>query len=221
MKVLIACEESQTVCEAFRKRGFEAYSCDIEDCSGGHPEWHIKDDVLKHLEGWDLIIAHPPCTYLTIAGASNIPRDPSRIDKGFEAKEFFMKLYNAPCKYICVENPVPMKRFELPPYSQIVYPWQFGELVHKKTCLWLKGLPLLKPTNILDKSLIPMDVWTYSKTGQRKSMSKWFNTGPKDRSKKRSKTFKGIAEAMADQWGNFLITIGETNGKSNKSTPTL
>lgn len=222
LKVLIACEESQRVCKAFRKRGHEAYSCDILECSGGHPEWHIQDDVLKHLEGWDLIIAHPPCTYLTVAGACNIPKDPSRIDKGFEAKEFFMKLYNAPCKHICVENPVPMKRFDLPSYSQLIYPWQFGELAHKKTCLWLKGLPLLQPTNILDKSLIPMDVWVNHKTGKRKSMSKWFNTGPKDRSKRRSVTFEGIAEAMAEQWSSYLIeTKGVNNVKLNKGSSAL
>lgn len=202
MKVLVACEESQRVCTAFRTRGHEAYSCDILDCSGGHPEWHIKDDVLKHLdEGWDLIIAHPPCTYLTGAGAANIPKHPERIPLGFEAAEFFMKLYNAPCNRICVENPPPMKRFGLPPYTQLIHPYEFGELAIKPTCLWLKGLPELKPTKILDKSLIPMSVWTYSKTGQRKSCSKWFNCGKKDRQIKRSKTFQGIADAMAEQWG--------------------
>lgn len=222
LKVLVACEESQRVCEAFRKLGHEAYSCDIEDCSGGHPEWHIKDDCLKHLEGWDLIIAHPPCTYLTVAGASNIPRDPSRIDKGFEAKEFFMKLYNAPCEHICVENPVPMKRFQLPPYTQLIYPYQFGELALKKTCLWLKGLPPLVPTKVLDKSLVPMTVWTYSKTGQRKSMCKWYNHTGKSRVKWRSKTFLGIAEAMATQWSKYLEDLkGETNGKLNKGSSTL
>lgn len=202
MKVLVACEENQRVCMAFRKRGHEAYSCDIMDCSGGHPEWHIKDDVLKHLdEGWDLIIAHPPCTYLTVAGASNIPRQPWRVAEGHKAAEFFMKLYNAPCDKICVENPVPMKQFGLPPYSQIIQPYQFGELATKRTCLWLKGLPELKPTKVLDKTLIPKSVWTYSKTGQKKSCSKWYNCGEKDRSIKRSKTFQGIAEAMAEQWG--------------------
>lgn len=202
MRVLVACEESQRVCIAFREKGHEAYSCDIEPCSGGHPEWHIQDDVLKHLdENWDLIIAHPPCTYLTVASAANIPKHPERIQLGFEAAEFFMKLYNAKCKKICVENPVPMKRFELPKYTQIIHPYQFGELAHKRTCLWLKGLPQLKPTKEIDKSLIPMTVWTYSKTGQRKSSSKWYNCSGKERAKMRSKTFEGIALAMAEQWG--------------------
>lgn len=199
MRVLVACEESQRVCVAFRKRGHEAYSCDLIDPSGGHPEWHLKGDCLDYLDNdWDLIIAHPPCTYLTKAGACNIPKHPERISKGFEAAEFFMKIYNAPCERICIENPIPMKRFGLPPYSQIVYPYQFGELALKPTCLWLKGLPLLVPTKVLDKSLIPRQVWHYSKTGKKKQCSKWYNN---NRAKGRSKTFEGIAEAMAEQWG--------------------
>lgn len=198
MKVLVACEESQRVCMAFRKRGHEAYSCDIIDCSGGHPEWHIKDDVLKHLnEGWDLIIAHPPCTYLTGAGAANIPKHPERITLGFEAAEFFMKIYNAPCDRICVENPPPMKRFGLPPYTQLIHPYEFGELAIKPTCLWLKGLEKLKPTEVLDKQDIPRYQWICKKTGETKVTTKWYNTS----SKNRSKTFEGIAEAMAEQWG--------------------
>ena len=197
MRVLVACEESQRVCKAFRDKGHEAYSCDIIECSGGYPEWHIKDDVLKHLEGWDIIIAHPPCTYLTVAGASNIPRQPWRIEEGFKAAEFFMKIYNAPCEKICIENPVPMKRFGLPPYTQLIHPYEFGELASKKTCLWLKGLDLLKPTNILDKTTIPRYNWICKKTGKIHTTSLWYNTT----SKRRSKTFEGIAKAMAEQWG--------------------
>lgn len=197
MRVLVACEESQRVCIAFRNKGHEAYSCDIIDCSGGHPEWHIKDDVLKHLEGWDLIIAHPPCTYLTVAGASNIPRQPWRIEEGFKAAEFFMKLLNAPCEKICIENPVPMSRFGLPPYTQLIHPYEFGEPVSKRTCLWLKGLENLKPTNILDKNSIPRYKWICKKTGKIHTTSSWYNTSKK----RRAKTFKGIAEAMAEQWG--------------------
>lgn len=143
MKVLVACEESQSVCVAFREKGHEAYSCDIQECSGGHPEWHIRGDVLPLLNGfcsfktqnmsendepiwllqkWDLIIAHPPCTYLTIAGACNIPKHPERIELGFEAVRFFEKFLNADCEHICIENPPPMKRFSLPLCSQIIQP---------------------------------------------------------------------------------------------------
>lgn len=197
MRVLVACEESQRVCIAFRNKGHEAYSCDIIDCSGGHPEWHIKDDVLKHLEGWDLIIAHPPCTYLTMAGASNISKNPERLRLAEEAVDFFMKIYRAPCEKICIENPPPMKRFGLPPYSQLIHPYDFGELAIKPTCLWLKGLKPLKPQNAIDKSAVPRYSWICKKTGKKKTTSAWFNTT----SKNRAKTFQGVADAMADQWG--------------------
>ena len=193
MRVLVACEESQRVCIAFRNKGHEAYSCDIIDCSGGHPEWHIKDDVLKHLEGWDLIIAHPPCTYLSNAGARFLyPKgvlNNERYQKGLEAKEFFMKLYNAPCDKICVENPVSSTIYNLPKYSQEIQPYEFGHPFKKKTRLWLKGLPLLKPTNIVQIS------------ESTKVAGNWFNKGGKDRQRNRSKTFQGIADAMAEQWG--------------------
>ena len=198
MKVLIACEESQRVCIAFRKRGHEAYSCDIQDCSGGKPEWHIKGDVLPLLkEKWDLIIAHPPCTFLSNAGARFLyPKgvlNEERLAKGMEAKEFFMALYNADCPRIAVENPIPSKVYGLPEYTQIIQPWMFGHPVQKKTCLWLKGLPLLQPTDIVPE-------------GQRQSTKvagNWFNKGGKDRQKNRAKTFPGIAEAMASQWSDI------------------
>ena len=210
MNVLVACEESQRVCTAFRERGHEAYSCDIIDCSGGHPEWHIKQDVLPFLNGrcefntcdgklhtisgkWDLIIAHPPCTYLSNAGARFLyPKgvlNEERLQKGLEAKEFFMALYNADCEKICVENPIPSKVYELPHYSQIVQPYEHGHPVQKKTCLWLKGLPLLKPTNIVEER------------ESTKIAGNWFNKGGKDRQRNRAKTFPGIAAAMAEQWG--------------------
>ena len=197
MKVLIACEESQAVCKAFREKGHEAYSCDIQDCSGGHPEWHIKGDVLPLLkEKWDLIIAHPPCTFLSNAGARFLyPKgvlNEERLAKGMEAKEFFMTLYNADCPRIAVENPIPSKVYGLPEYTQTIQPWMFGHPVQKKTCLWLKGLPLLQPTDIVPE-------------GQRQSTKvagNWFNKGGKDRQKNRAKTFEGIAKAMAEQWGN-------------------
>lgn len=201
MRVLVACEESQRVCIAFREKGHEAYSCDIEPCSGGHPEWHIQDDVLKHLnEDWDLIIAHPPCTYLSKAGACRLyPKagqiDNERYQKGLEAKNFFMKLYNAPCSKICVENPVSLKIFNLPKCSQEIEPYMFGHPVSKKTRLWLKGLEPLIPTNIVEKrgTFLPS------------STSKNAYSGKNDKctrdAKIASKTFEGIAKAMAEQWG--------------------
>ena len=179
MRVLIACEESQAVCNAFRKLGHEAYSCDIQECSGGHPEWHIMGDVLplingscefntmdgiKHtIEGrWDLLIAHPPCTYMSNAGACRMyPTkgvvNAERFEKALLAKSFFMKFYNADCPRICIENPMPMKIVGLPQESQRIQPYQFGEPWSKKTYLWIKGLPELKPTNIITdfKPFIP------------------------------------------------------------------
>lgn len=185
MRVLVACEESQTVCKQFRLNGHEAFSCDIQDCSGGFPEWHIKGSCLDVLDdGWDLLIAHPPCTYLTKAGACNIPSDPSRIKKGYEAKEFFMKLYNADIPHICIENPVPMARFDLPHWTQTVNPCDFGDPWTKLTCLWLKNLPPLIPTSFVDNS---------------KSWCSYHRSA-----KIRSKTFRGIAEAMANQWDNAI-----------------
>jgi len=193
MKILVACEESQTVCKAFRAKGHEAYSCDILPCSGGHPEWHIQGDVTPLLkQKWDMIIAHPPCTYLSNAGAVHLyPKGKLNIDRyntGLKAKEFFMQFLNCDCEKICVENPVPSKVFELPQYNQIIQPYQFGHPFSKKTCLWLKGLPPLKPTNILEE---------YQST---KIAGNWFNKGGKDRQKNRSKFWEGIAEAMSDQW---------------------
>lgn len=210
MKILVACEESQRVCTAFRKKGHEAYSCDLQACSGGHPEWHIMQDVIPLLNGncefetvdrtkhkiegkWDLIIAHPPCTYLSNAGARFLyPKgvlNENRLNLGLAAKEFFMKLYNADCEKICVENPIPSQVFGLPKYSQTVQPYEHGHPLKKKTCFWLKNLPLLQPTNIVDLR------------ESTKTAGNWFNKGGKDRQKNRAKTFEGIAEAMAEQWG--------------------
>lgn len=215
MKVLIACEESQRVCIEFRKRGHEAYSADIQEPSGGHPEWHILGDVLRILDGgrfatmdgivhevdrWDLLIAHPPCTFLTVAGAANIPKHPDRVEKGFTAKAFFMKFINADCNRICVENPAPMKRFELPKYTQICRPYWFGENNNKPICLWLKNLPPLVPTNKIKYN--PDNIyWIHKRTGKKKSSSKWYNQNTKNHSLHRSKTFQGFAAAMAEQWG--------------------
>ena len=193
MKVLIACEESQAVTKEFRKLGHEAYSCDILECSGGHPEWHLQQDVTELLrEKWDMIIAFPPCTYLSNAGARFLyPKgilNKERYKKGLIAREFFMKFYNANCEKIAIENPVSSSIFELPKHNQYIQPWEFGHPFKKRTKLWLKGLPKLKPTNIVEVS------------ESTKIAGNWFNKGGKERQVNRSKTFQGIADAMADQW---------------------
>lgn len=212
MNVLIACEESQRVCTEFRKLGHEAFSCDIEPCSGGHNEWHIQNDVLPLLNGsckfqtvdgtthridrkWDMIIAFPPCTYLSNAGARHLFRggklNEERYQKGLEAKAFFLAFLNADCTRIAVENPVSSHIYEMPSHTQEIQPWQFGHPVQKKTRLWLKGLPPLVPTNIVSHQCGCHEAGT------------WFTKGGKDRQKNRSKTFLGIAKAMAEQWSSL------------------
>lgn len=206
MKVLIACEESQTVCKAFRERGHEAYSCDIQEPSGGHPEWHIQGDALKVIESqqWDLIIAHPPCTYLTVTGNRwfNVERYGEKAIQRYrdreEAVEFFMAIAEADCEHIAIENPVGIMSSRWRKSDQIIEPWQFGDSYEKKTCLWLKGLPKLIPTNIVN--VPPRKTFASGK-----SMPAWYADVwrlPKvERAKLRSKTFPGIAKAMAEQWG--------------------
>lgn len=205
MKVLVACEESQAVCKEFRKLGHEAYSCDIVPCSGGHPEWHLQQDVLPLLkEKWDMIIAFPPCTYLTVTGNRwfNIDRYGEKAIQRHkdrkEAIDFFMAFANADCERIAIENPVGIMSSEWRKPNQIINPWQFGDAFEKKTCLWLKGLPELTPTNIVE---IP----PRKKFDSGKSMPSWYAEAwhlPKEeRAKLRSKTFPGIARAMAEQWG--------------------
>jgi hypothetical protein len=203
-RILIACEESQTVCKAFRARGFEAYSCDVQDCSGGHPEWHIKDDVLKHINaGWDLVIAHPPCTYLSKAGARWLyaggELNQQRLSLGLAAKDFFNAMLNAKAKFIAVENPTPMKVYDLPEHTQAIQPWQFGHAYSKRTLLWLKNLPMLVPTNMVKehKPYLP------SNTGGKKRGHS-YSIGVSKNAKQSSKTFEGVAEAMAEQWGAVL-----------------
>ena len=187
MKVILACEESQEVCKAFRKRGHEAYSCDVLQCSGGHPEWHIKDDVLNHLnEWWDLMIAFPPCTHLAVSGARWFKY---KQKEQLGAIEFVRILLSAPIHRIGLENPVSVISSKIRKPDQIIQPWQFGHGETKKTCLWLKNLPLLQPTKIVDGR--EQRIWRMP-------------PGP-NRSKERSKTFNGIAEAMAEQWGNLNI----------------
>lgn len=196
MRVLIACEESQAVCKEFRSLWVEAYSCDLYECSWWHPEWHIQWDALEEAYSWkyDMMIAHPPCTYLSNAWARFLwagwKLNQERYEKWLVAKEFFMKLYNAPIKYICVENPIPSKVYWLPQYSQTIQPYEHWDPYSKKTCLWLKNLPIINPTNI---------VW-YEST---KIAWNWFNKWWKDRQKNRSKTFPWIAKAIATTFYPF------------------
>lgn len=206
LKILIACEESQTVCKAFRELGNEAYSCDIQECSGGHPEWHIQGDVLPLLnEKWDLIIAHPPCTYLSNAGARWLyaggKLNEERYKKGLDGKEFFLKFLNANCDHIAVENPIPSSIYDLPRYTQVIQPYEYGEPWSKKTCLWLKGLPPLHPTNIIEDYKPFCSSGSYSKNHEPKYKGASRKGGS---AKARSKTFPGIAKAMAEQWTKFL-----------------
>lgn len=204
MKVLVACEESQAVCKAFRERGHEAYSCDVQDCSGGHPEWHIHGDVIEVLKlKWDLIIAHPPCTYMSAAGAcrmyptkGNI--DKERLKKALEAKEFFMKIWNTDCPRIAIENPKPLKCVGLPEPTQYIQPYQFGEPWSKQTGLWLKGLPMLQPTKIVSDYKPFVSCGTSRNKGNKEKSGASRAGGAQ---KARSKTFPGIAQAMAEQWG--------------------
>lgn len=218
MNILVACEESQRVCKAFRDKGHNAFSCDVIDASGGYPEWHIKQDVLPLLNGfcsfttcdgknhtlnkkWDMIIAFPPCTYLTTAGACRLyPKkgqlDMDRYKKGIQAKEFFMAIYNADCEKICIENPLPLKIFELPPKSQIIQPYEFGHPYSKRTLLWLKGLSKLTPTDVITEGIVS---WVNAGTKTSKGKNRK-NIGVSHSARERSKTFLGIAEAMAEQW---------------------
>ena len=223
MKILIACEESQAVCKAFRAKGHEAYSCDIIDCSGGHPEWHIKEDVIWLLDGrctfkttdgaihtcvqgrkWDMIIAFPPCTYLTVTGNRwfNIERyGEAAVQRSIErerAIKFFMAFANADCDKIAIENPIGVMSTIFRKPDQIIHPYMFGDPERKSTCLWLKGLPKLVPTEIVEPNIIKY------KNGKGTDSPWHINTMslPKDeRAKVRSKTFPGIAKAMAEQWG--------------------
>ena len=218
MNVLVACEESQAVCKAFRERGHRAFSADIQECSGGHPEWHIQGDVLPLINGsctfvtadththtqagpWDLLIAFPPCTYMTNAGAVRMrvkgEIQQERLKKAMEAKAFFLRFYNADCPRIAIENPTPMKIVGLPDYDQVVQPFQFGHPYSKRTCLWLRGLPNLIQTNLVREHK------PYVNGGCKDAHGNYrrFQGGNERDGRTRSKTFPGIAAAMADQWG--------------------
>lgn len=195
MKVLIACEFSGIVREAFKANGHDAWSCDLLDTEiNGN---HIKGNVLEILnDGWDLMIAHPPCTYLANSGVQHLHKDKTRWHKMYSAVRFFKTLLYFNIDRICIENPVPHGYARLEKYTQIIQPWQHGHACMKRTCLWLKNLPKLKPSNIVDEGE------KYIGKNGKSNGSKWYQLPPsKDRWKHRSKTFQGIANAMADQWG--------------------
>lgn len=223
IRVLIACEESQTVCKAFRERGYEAFSCDIQEPSGGHPEWHILGDVLPLLNGncafqtmdghthtqdgrWDLIIAHPPCTDLASSGARWFPEK----QKDFRQQKsivFFMRFVLAECDRIAVENPIGIMSNVYRKPDQIIHPYHFGHPISKATCLWEKGLPVLMATNICEPE------WNVDSAGKRYSGAAWYATDSDGKAiawndprtkKERSRTFPGIAAAMAEQWGGYV-----------------
>lgn len=203
MKILVACEESQTVMIELRNLGHEAYSCDILECSGGFHEYHIQGDVTPLLkEKWDMIIAFPPCTFIAKSGACRMyPKagqiDLERYEKGLKAKEFFLSILNADCDKIAVENPVSLKVLEMPKHTQEIEPYQFGHPFSKRTRLWLKGLPKLVPTNIVEKK------GTYLPSSTSKNAYSGLNDKCTRDPKVASKTFKGVAEAMANQWGKL------------------
>lgn len=211
MRVLVACEESQAVTIELRKLGHEAYSCDIEPCSGGHPEWHIQGDVTPLLEEkWDMILAFPPCTYLTVAGNRHYSLRINPVEKvrareveREKAVDFFMMFANADCERIAIENPVGYMNTNYRKPDQIIHPYYFGDAVQKRTCLWLKGLPKLEPTNMLPK---PEPLYICEGEKSKGKAIGWCEGikgtvgGQKGRAAARSKTFPGIAKAMAEQW---------------------
>jgi len=208
-KILVACEESQSITKELRDLGHEAFSCDILPCSGGHPEWHLQGDVFNYVsQGWDLMIAHPPCTYLSVSGARHLyNKDGSKNIERWEnqkfALEFVQKLMDAPIPRIAIENPVSVISTKIRKPDQIIQPYMFGDEATKTTCLWLKNLPKLQPTKIVGKG-----ERTVFKSG--KSHPKWYADAlakaktPAERRTLRSKTFQGIARAMADQWTKNL-----------------
>lgn len=225
MNILVACEESQSVTKELRKRGHLAFSCDIQDCSGGHPEWHICEDVLPLLNGfcsfkttdgithsieqkWDMIIAFPPCTHLAVSGARHFEK--KRADgRQLEAIQFFKAFLDADCDKVAIENPVNIiggdyikewfpQYADMPNCTQKIQPYEYGHKSRKTTCLWLKGLPCLVPTNIVEPELVSY----VCKNGKVATFSKDYGAGGGENGKRRSKTYEGIAKAMAEQWTN-------------------
>lgn len=244
LNVLVACEESQRVCAEFRRLGFNAYSCDLLKCSGGHPEWHFNCDVFEIIKNkggklqngesayingeWNLMVAHPPCTFLAVSGArwfyhpddKNLPSDqrrphprfPNRRKDQEEGKHFFISLAETSIEHIAIENPIGIMNTQWRKPEQIVQPYFFGDEASKTTCLWLKNLPLLKPTKMVGKG-----EWITLSSGKR--LPKWYSDAltkaktPEERRNLRSKTFPGFAKAVAEQWGEFLIDEYEIRGK--------
>ena len=219
MRILVACEESQNVTNELRKLGHEAYSCDIQMHSGSHDEWHICQDVLPLLNGfckfktvdgdyheinskWDMIIAFPPCTDLCVSGARHFAKKQAD-GRQQRSIDFFMEFVNADCDKIAIENPIGIMSTKYRKPDQIIQPWQFGDKYSKSTCLWLKNLPLLVPTKIVEKGEF---IEWIDKNGKKKRQAKWFyealrnSKNAEERAKIRSKTFPGIANAMATQW---------------------
>jgi len=212
MKILIACEESQSITKEFRNLGADCYSCDIKDCTGGHPEWHLKGCALKeaYSNKYDLMIAHPPCTFLSVSGACWMYNKDGSINKErennqIEALNFVIKLMNAPIKHIAIENPISVISTKIRKPDQIIHPWMFGDKASKSTCLWLKNLPKLRPTNIVDKG--EFHTWI-DKNGKEKKQPLWYYRAfcdaksPEERRTLRSKSFLGISKAIARQWIN-------------------
>jgi hypothetical protein len=203
MKILITCEESQTVCKAFRKLGFEAYSNDLVDCSGDCPEFHLKMDSFDAINSqkWDCLIAHPPCTHLAVSGARHFEQK-RKDGRQQEAIKFFMDIAKSNIEFIAIENPICIMSKVWRKPDQIIQPYFFGDAERKTTCLWLKNLPKLKPTNMVEPNLIT--------TPSGDKLSKWhydsYKLKNEDKSKMRSKTFEGMADAMALQWSNFMLS---------------
>jgi hypothetical protein len=209
MRILVACEESQAVTKELRKLGHEAFSCDLLPCSGGYPEWHYQQDVFEVIDkGWDMMIAHPPCTFLAVSGARWLyNKDGSKNEERWknqaEALDFVRRLMDAPIDKIAIENPISVISSNIRKPEQIIQPWMFGDKAQKSTCLWLKNLPLLEPTDIVEKGEF---IEFISKKGVKKKQPKWYFDAlknaktPEERRTLRSKTFKWIAEAMAKQW---------------------
>jgi len=205
MKILIACEESQTVCTAFRMLGHDAWSCDIVPCSGGHPEWHLQCDVLSVLnEDWDMIIAFPPCTDLCASGSKHF-KDKRLNDRQKKGVKFFLSFVYCSCPHICIENPIGIMSSLYRKPDQIVQPYQYGDPFTKSTCLWLKNIPLLRPTAVVSKGAT-------TDYGSGKKIANWYgNLSKKNRALNRSKTFPGIAAAMASQWGGTKDIVIRNN----------
>ncbi len=218
-KILVACEESQAITKAFRKLGFEAYSCDLLPASGGHPEWHIQGDAIAEAYSgkYDMMIAHPPCTYLSVAGAWAMYKKDENGNKVInevrkknqeEALDFVRELMNAPIEHIAIENPVSVISSQIRKPDQIVHPYHFGDKASKSTCLWLKNIPKLEHTNVVEKG--EFKEWIDKKSGKKKRQATWIYECLQQAENKehlrtlRSKTFQGMADAIADQWSKVL-----------------